>query len=178
MAGEKTSPKINYPYIPEGREIKYVPDDNPFMRLAENLRNTQSTDGVHPTGAVVVFRNEVIGTGANQSRLKSKRARSLHKRGFCIRRMLKIPSGQKYWLCPGCALSKHHAELRSIRDILRNGKSAKGADMYLYGHWWCCKPCWDGIQKAGIRNVYLLEGSERLFDRNHPDNIVGGRFKL
>ncbi|KKU19663.1 MAG: hypothetical protein UX29_C0001G0046 [Parcubacteria group bacterium GW2011_GWA2_46_10] len=63
MAGEKTSPKINYPYIPEGREIKYVPDDNPFMRLAENLRNTQSTDGVHPTGAVVVFRNEVIGTG-------------------------------------------------------------------------------------------------------------------
>ncbi|MCR4260786.1 MAG: hypothetical protein NUV96_00360 [Candidatus Colwellbacteria bacterium] len=174
MSGEK----IEYPYLPEGRDIQYVGDDNQFMRLAEEMRNTKSTDVVHPTGAVVVLEGEVIGKAANQSRLKSEKARAIHGKGFCIRRIFKIPSGKKYWLCPGCALSKHHAELQSLRDVLRNKRSAQGADMYLYGHWWCCKPCWDGIEKAGIKNVYLLEGSERLFDRNHPDNIVGGRVKI
>ena len=173
-----TGEKIEYPYIPEGRDIKYVSGDNPFMALAEKVRNTESTDAVHPTGAVVVLSGEVVGKAANQARLKNKTARIWHGKGLCIRRIFKIPSGQKDWLCPGCALSKHHAELQSIKDALRNRKSIQGADMYLYGHWWCCKPCWDGIEKAGIKNVYLLEGSEKLFDRNHPDNIVGGRVRL
>jgi len=172
------SEKIEYPYIPKGRTILHVPEDNPFMRLAEEMRNTKSTDAIHPTGAVIVLGGEIVGKAANQSRLKSKKARALHGNGLCIRRIFKIPSGKKYWLCPGCALSKHHAELQSLKDALRNGKSAQGADMYLYGHWWCCKPCWDGIEKASIKSVYVLEGSERLFNRNHPDNIVGGRVRL
>ena len=63
-----------YPYLPEGRNIKYVSIENPFMKEAMNVRNTFSTDYNHPTGAIVVKDNQVIGTGANQS--------LLHKRIF------------------------------------------------------------------------------------------------
>ncbi len=30
--------------------------------------------------------------------------------------------------------------------------------------------------EAGIQNVYLLEGSERMFDKNHAENIIGRQF--
>jgi hypothetical protein len=30
---------------------------------------------------------------------------------------------------------------------------------------------------AGIRDVYLLEGSEILFDKNDPGNIIGRQFE-
>jgi len=31
--------------------------------------------------------------------------------------------------------------------------------------------------EAGIGDVYLLEGSEALFNKNHPQNIVGKQFE-
>jgi hypothetical protein len=30
---------------------------------------------------------------------------------------------------------------------------------------------------AGIRDVYLMEGSERLFNKAHPDNVIGRQFE-
>lgn len=154
-----------YPYLPEGREIKYVPKDNEFMEKAMDARNTESTEHNFPTGAVVVKDNEIIGIGANQASIKNKSLIKLHKK-ICIRKILRIPSGQKYWLCPGCASYKHHAESRAVIDAKKNRGNIEGADLYLYGHWWCCKPCWDSMIKAGIRDVYLVENATKLFKKN------------
>ena len=154
-----------YPYLPEGRTIGYVPADNEFMREAMRLRNEELTDFQVPTGAVVVSNGEIIGRAANQSSLKNKKLIDFHKNVFCVRRFLKIPTGTKYWLCPGCAQFRHHAESRAVKDALKNKDYIKGANLYLYGHWWCCKPCWDAMIAAGIDKVYLVEGATGLFRR-------------
>lgn len=157
--------KDRYPYIPEGREIKYVPASNRFMEEATFLRNTQSSDLSHATGAVYVLNNKVIGKGANQSALKNSFLQQMHKKGWCLRKIFKIKTGEKYWLCPGCSKSKHHAETRAVKDAKANLKKHKGGDLYLYGHWWCCKPCWDIMLTVDVRNVYLIEGADKLFKR-------------
>ena len=154
---------ISYPYLPEGRTVLYIDAGNSFMKEAEYLAKNKSTDFYHPTGAVVVKNGVIIGRGANQSALKNKTLISLHKNYFCVRRILKIKTGEKYWLCPGCSSYKYHAESGAVRDALKNKQDIRGADLYLWGHWWCCKPCWDAMISAGIKDVYLLEGSEKLF---------------
>jgi deoxycytidylate deaminase len=52
----------------------------------------------------------------------------------------------------------------AIKDVATNGLDCQGADLYLYGHWWCCESCWKAMIAAKIRNVYLLENSENLFN--------------
>lgn len=164
---------IHYPYLPPGREILYVAPDNPFMKAAGEACRELSTDRQHPTGAVLVRDGKILLRSANQSAIKNKNLLVVHQRGFCVRKIFKIPSGKKYWLCPGCASSKNHAESRLVKEAKRGGVETAGADVYLWGHWWCCKPCWNSMIAAGIRDVYLLEGSERLFNKNQPDNIIG-----
>lgn len=167
---------IKYPYLPEERVIKYVELDNPWMAAAKEFSRLHATDRQMPTGAVIVKDRRIIGSGANQVPLKHPFLARMHKDYVCVRRILHIPSGQKYWLCPGCASAKHHSEARAARDATRKGEDAHGADMYLWGHWWACKPCWDAAIGVGIRDLYLLEGSETLFNRDKPGNIVGKQF--
>lgn len=156
-----------YPYLPEGRDFKYVPVSDPFMALCKEVTLTQSTEYNHPTGSVIVKDGKVVGTGANQAIFKNKKIQEWHKKFWCIRRLFKIKTGQKYWMCPGCAQSHNHAEPQSIKEAhKKNGPdSTVGADMYHYGHWWCCKPCWDAMIKAGIKNVYLVDNAEELFKK-------------
>ena len=153
----------DYPYLPEGRIIKHVSADDRFMREAKIVRDTTSTDLNHSTGAVVVLNGKIVGHGANRSALKNKKLLDFHKNVFCARRFLRIQSGEKYWLCPGCSSPRYHAETRATEDALKNRGSIQGADLYLYGHWWCCKPCWNAMITAGIHDVYLVEGAEEQF---------------
>ncbi|MDO8591130.1 MAG: deaminase [bacterium] len=164
-----------FPYIPTGSVIKYVPAQDRFMRFAEDACHELSTDHHHPTGAVLVKDGNVIARAANQSALKNKYLINLHRQGFCIRKFLKIPSGQKYWLCPGCASARSHAETLVVKEAFKSTIKPNGADVYLWGHWWCCEPCWNAMITAGIRDVYLLEGSEKLFNPKYPENVVGGK---
>lgn len=154
---------IKYPYLPEGREIKYVEESNAFMSVAKKIRDEKSTDKNHPTGAVVVKDGAIIGAWANQSALKNRKFVDFHQKGWCLRKLLKVKTGTKYWLCPGCSSYRFHAESGAVRNAVDNGHDTTGADLYLYGHWWCCKPCWDSMITAGIKNVYLLKGSEIIF---------------
>lgn len=164
---------IAFPYIAPGRAIKYVTADDRFMRAAASVCRELSTDHYHPTGAVLVKDDTVIARAASQSALKNKILLGLHRRGWCVRKLLKIPSGRKYWLCPGCASAKNHAETLVIAAARRLGLETAGADIYLWGHWWCCEPCWRAMTKAGVRDVCLLEGSDRLFNPKHLGNIAG-----
>ena len=159
--------KITYPYLPEGREILYVPDDNSFMAQAKSVCHTMGTEKQHPTGAVVVKNGQILGQAANMAGYTHAFLNNWHKKWMCVRRWFKIPSGQKYWMCPGCATNKNHAETRSVLEAIRvHGKEAvKDADVYLFGHWWCCKPCWDAMIEGGIKNVYLPESAKTGFRR-------------
>lgn len=160
---------IQYPYMPEGRTITYVPAGNPFMKEAKEYAQKYSKDKVMPNASIMVKQGKVIARGANGS--------TYHDTHECERVKKGIPTGQGYELCEGCH-PKNHGEPRAIADASKQGQETQGADIYLWGHWWCCEPCWNAMIKAGIRDVYLLEGSERLFNKNHPDNIIGRQFEV
>lgn len=153
------------PYLPDNVEIKYVEESDTFLSQAKHCRNNESTDYIQKTGAVIVKDGVVIGSGANQSSLRNKLLMKLHQKGFCIRRILKIKTGEKYWLCPGCSKSYHHAETRAVRDGISKGHDLNGSVLYLYGHWWCCKPCWDSMLNSGIHTVYLVTDADKQFKR-------------
>lgn len=160
--------KVEYPYLPEGCEIKYVPVDNVFMMTAKEYAKHHSLDNTMPTASVIVFNNEVIGIGANGS--------DYHKTHPCERVRLGSKTGEGYELCEGCH-PKNHSERKAIADSRGKGTLVSGADLYLWGHWWCCEPCWQEMLSAGIKNIYLMEGSEKLFNKNNPANIVGRQFE-
>lgn len=167
---------VKLPYTPEGVEILYVDETDPYMQAAKEFARLNATDRQMPTGSVIVKNGEILGRGANQVPLKSPLFTRIHKDYFCVRRILGIPSGQKYWLCPGCAFSKNHSEARAAGDVVRNGKDATDADLYLWGHWWACEPCCDAAIEVGVKRIFLLRESARLFNRDVPGNVVGRQF--
>jgi len=159
-----------YPYIPNDRTILYVPGNNLFMQAAEAVARTESTDKKTSTGVVVVDSSgNILVRAANQSALKNQFLLKTHP-DWCIRKLLGIPSGEKYWLCPGCASSRFHAEHYAMRKAKKAGIDVTNCDVYLWGHWWCCKPCWDAMIASGIRNVYLMEGTENGCNNSNPVN--------
>lgn len=155
---------IEYPYLPSGRSFTYVSTDNPFMQAARREALEHSLDDAVKTGSVVVKNDGIIGRGANGSMYHSLHGCERVRRG--------IPTGHGYELCEGCH-PKNHSERHAIRDAEKNECHTNGADLYLWGHWWVCQPCWEAIIAAGIERVFLLEGSERLFNKASPDNILG-----
>lgn len=161
--------KIQYPYLPEGREIKYVSSYDKYMIIARILAQVNSLDKTMPGAAVIVKDGRIIGMGANGS--------DYHKTCQCQRVLLGCKSGEGYDLCEGCH-PKNHSEAKAITSAkYQEGFAIGDADLYLWGHWWCCKDCWEKMIKIEIRNVYLLLGSEKLFNKEHPENIVGRQFE-
>ena len=154
--------------MPPDRRIHYVPAGNEYMQLAKKFSKENSLDKTMPTTSVLVRDGKVIAMGANGS--------DYHRNNICERVKQKIPTGQGYELCEGCH-PKNHSESKAIRDAIAKNEKVEGADHYLWGHWWCCQPCWDAMLSHNIANVYLMEGSEKFFDKNHPENIVGRQFE-
>lgn len=167
MAHETTTPNgFTYPYLPEECQILYVPGDNGYMQAAKEIAHEQSLDKNMPTGSVVVVGNEIVGRGANGS--------DYHETHGCERVRLGIPTGQQYELCEGCS-PVNHSEPRAIEDALKNTDSLEGADLYLWGHWWCCSPCWTAMLKNEIKTVYVMDNSDILFNKEAKDNLVDAR---
>ena len=148
---------IKYPYLPEGRTILYVQADNRYISAAREIAEISSTDKKVATGAVIVDKEGKIVIGAsNQTLIKNKFLFDTHPK-WCLRKLFKIPTGQKYWMCPGCASSRNHAEARAVAKSKKFKINISGCDLYLWGHWWCCQPCWDKMINAGIKDVYLTK---------------------
>jgi deoxycytidylate deaminase len=154
--------QINYPYKPEDREYLYTDMKNEFMQEAMNAAHTEEKHHFTATGCALVRDGKVISTGSNLE---------YHLEHGCERIRQNMPPGVGYELCEGCTYS-NHAEATAIRHASETGVDVSGSDAYIWGHWWACKPCWDNMIKAGIKDVYLLEGSEIYFDRNNPENHV------
>ncbi len=144
------------PYLPSGREVLYVPVSNKYMQLAKQAAESESLDKQHPTGAVLVKDGVVLATGANGSKF--------HEQFGCVRKLIKAPTGKLYGLCGGCS-PKNHAEQKAIKKGYKEGHDLAGADLYLWGHWWCCESCWSVMIDAGIRNVYLPEAAWEAFGK-------------
>ncbi len=161
--------QIFYPYLPEGRKIEYVGGNNLYMFLAKMYAKKYSQDKIMPGAAVVVKDERMIGKGANGS--------NYHKEHPCQRVALECKSGEKYELCEGCH-PKNHSERKAIQNAQDNGHDVNGANLYLWGHWWCCGSCWGKMDREGIDRVFLLKDSEILFNKEHPDNIVGRQFEV
>ncbi len=169
---------IEYPYLPKGYTILYVPSDNKFIQEAKKVAYTNSTDKRFSTGAVIVnIKNEIIvSRGSNKSPLTNEKLINLHKK-YCFRKLFNIPSGQKYWFCPGCAAGDHHAEYRASKKLIKKGFDKNDQfDLYLWGHWWICSECWAKMIEVPIRNVYVMEESEILFNEKNPNNIIKHKF--
>jgi deoxycytidylate deaminase len=153
--------RIVYPYLPEGKSIKYVNLDNEFMKAAhENLDHQGCVK--HPTSAVVVKNGKIIGQGTNAGKYVE----------VCPR--WGSPTGKNYGPCKKVCKQDGHAEVTSVANAKKSGHETHGADLYLYGHWWCCEKCWNVMIEAGIENVYLLDKSWKLF--NPEVNIVMQRW--
>ncbi len=141
-----------YPYLPEGRTILYVSKNNPFILEAEKIAGKTGCVK-QATGAVVVKDGKIIGRGCNAG----KRVE------ICPRVERGSKTGEDYHFCKELCLQEGHGEVTSIKDAKQKGHDTTDADLYLYGHWWCCKNCWDTMIAAGINNVYLLEGATEKF---------------
>lgn len=168
MAKILNKPELPYE-PPEKCSITYVGFKHPHMQEAFLVARQQSLDRNMPAGAVLVKNGKTVGSGANGS--------TYHDEHGCKRARLGIPTGQGYELCEGCH-PRNHAELRAIEDALANGHITNGAVLYLWGHWWCCEACWEAMTKAGVFQVCLLEGSEILFNREAPGNVVGDQGQI
>jgi deoxycytidylate deaminase len=160
---------IQYPYIPKDVSIRYVVESNEYMILAKEYARLHSLDAIMPTGAILVKDSNVIGAGANGS--------DYHEKNGCERVKQNIPTGEGYELCEGCS-PKNHAEPKAISNAIQNGYDLKNADLYLWGHWWCCLDCWNIMLSSGINQVYLMKGSEILFNKENEHNIVGRQFTI
>lgn len=147
-------PKIEYPYLPEGKKILYVSENNEFMLEAKKI-SEDSGCSKQSTGAVIVKDGEIIGKGCNAGK----------KVEPCPRILKGSKTGEDYHLCKDICKQEGHSEVMSIKNTADNAQNPKGADLYLYGHWWCCKNCWDNMIKAEIKNVYLVENAYGKFNR-------------
>jgi deoxycytidylate deaminase len=163
--------KIDYPYLPPGKTIKYVLETNEYMVLAKSFAKEYSLDYLIPGSAVVVKNGNVIGIGANGS--------DFHKKYGCERVRLGCETGKGYELCPGCS-QENHSEIRAIDSAIKNSKKGildvDGADLYLWGHWWFCEYCWNRMIQVGIKDAHLMYESDVLFNKKHPSNILGRQF--
>lgn len=160
---------IIYPYIPDDEEIHYVDSDNKFIVAAKKYAKDHSHDDVIPTGAVIVNEGKIIGYGSNGS--------EYHEKHGCERVRRGIPTGQGYELCEGCH-PKNHSEPRAIKDVIKNHSEdvLTNSELYLWGHWWACESCWKAMIDAGIKKVYLEKHSQKLYNKEHPENIIGSQF--
>ena len=159
---------IKYPYLPENRQFLFVPADHKYMIMAKEYARENALDKTMPSTVVIAKDDTVLGIGANGS--------DYHEKNACNRVELGCQTGEGYDLCEGCH-PKNHSETTAINDAIENGNDFLDADLYLWGHWWCCEPCWEKIIEVGINNIYLLEKSEILFNKDHPDNIIGKQFE-
>ncbi len=164
---ELAKKQIKYPFMHSKGAIDYVPADNKYMLEAKEYSRKHSIDKAMPTGTVLVKDGKIIGRGANGSHY--------HETHICERVRLNIPTGQGYELCEGCH-PKNHSEPHAIADAKKHGHDTKGAEAYLWGHWWACEPCWTALIEAGVTKMHLMRGSEVLFNKEHPENIVGRQF--
>lgn len=65
-----------------------------------------------------------------------------------------MPSGQGYELCKSVCQQEGHAE---VMAILKAGRKAEGACIYLDGHTYFCQSCQNTASSAGVLSLKLTK---------------------
>ncbi|MFH0928486.1 MAG: hypothetical protein V1821_03365 [bacterium] len=149
---------VKYPYLPEGREFKFVPLTHPMMQEAIKAQKELAGDPLWPIGTVLTRDNRVLARAGNGFN------RGSQGKHICPRIVQECKSGEGYDLCALHA-PEGHAERMIREEARRLGIPTEGADLYFFGHWWFCEPCWQEVIAAGIRDTILPEGADRLFSK-------------
>jgi tRNA(Arg) A34 adenosine deaminase TadA len=164
---------ITYPYLPPNRGFKFVPLSDPHMMAAEVARRECAGDSLYPVGVVLVRDDEVLARAGNGFN------RGSGTKHICPRVVLDCPSGTGYDLC---ALhdSIGHAETMLMQVAHDQGIDPADCDVYMFGHWWCCEPCWKAMIDAGVRDVCVLDDAHERFsrDRVFAETLTGSRTDL
>lgn len=123
-------------------------------------------------GAVIVKNDEVIATGYAGAPRGRKNCTDL---GYCIRRQMNIPRGERYELCRSV-----HAEANAIISAER--EKMIGATMYISGREAdsleyiknsnSCSMCKRLIINAGIRSVFIRDTDEAYREIDVNDWII------
>jgi len=152
---KEARPVEKYPYLPEGRTILYAAESHPHMAAAKEMAR-QSKGCKQNVGVVIVKDDQVVARGANCIEIAKQSM-------YCPRGVLGCKSGEGYEYCNTCLGS--HGEYAAIVDAQQNNVDTRGADVYLYGHWWACEPCWNVMIEAGIKDFYLLDTADEQFKK-------------
>lgn len=139
-----------------------------FIDLAKNISIRSNCLSAN-MGAIITKENVILSTGYVGAPRKTK---DCYEKGYCLRRKLNIPSGERYELCVSV-----HAEQNAIINSARNGVSVKDGTMYIYGTKVYqnsniaidaipCFICKKMIINAGIKTVVCStkDGSYKVFD--------------
>ena len=139
-------------------------------------------------GAVITVDNALVSSGYTGAPRKTK---DCYKRGYCIRRKMKVQSGQRYELCASV-----HAEQNAIINAARNGAKIVGGTMYLYSEKsyhgiiepidaFPCFICKKMLVNAGLEKVICStkEGSYKAYKiedwvKEWQDQDISGEFKI
>lgn len=164
---------INYPYLPPNRGFKFVPLNDPHMIAAEVARRECAGDSLYPVGVVLVREGEILARAGNGFN------RGSATKHICPRVVLECPSGTGYDLCK-LHDSIGHAEPMLMQVAVEQGIDPTGCDVYMFGHWWCCEPCWKAMIDAGVKDVYVLDDAHERFSRENvfAETLTGSRTDL
>ena len=147
--------------------------DKRFMEMTEQIGSWSSCfkENRH-VGAVIVKNDEVIATGYAGAPRGRKNCTDL---GYCIRRQMNIPRGERYELCRSV-----HAEANAIISAER--EKMIGATLYLSGreadsgeyikNSSSCSMCKRLIINAGIQNVFIRDTDEEYREIDVTDWIA------
>jgi len=150
-------------------EYNRLSKDQYYLDLARSVCRRATCTKVE-IGAVIIRDDQVVSTGYCGAPRGTK---SSLDHGFCLRKKLGIPSGQRYELCRSV-----HAEQNAIINAARSGTSVLGGDMYIYGRLreegkedkvinaFPCFICKKMVINAGIIRVIcsLKDGSFKVFE--------------
>lgn len=162
-----------YPYLPEGRVFMFVAESDPHMQAAAQAARELAGDSTWPVGIVLVRDGQVLARAGNGFN------RGPGEPHLCPRILKGSKTGEDYDLC-SLHNAEGHAEPMLMKAAAEAGIPTEGADVYMYGHWWACQPCWGALIKGGIRDVYLVENAHVLFSketvyrqtlRGYPEHI-------
>lgn len=120
-----------------------------------------ATDRQVPVGAVLVCNEKVIQAAANTG-IKNKIINDFHVKKVCVRRLLRIPSGRYYWLCPACVNPRMHPEQQLIRWARSHHVDLSQCRLYLWGHHTCCPSCTQKVLSTALKEVLICEGCENF----------------
>lgn len=152
-------------YYQDSKWYKFVPSDNQYMILAKNAALQHSLTSVFPIGIVAVKNGNILATAGNGNGYHEKNINSEGHIKGCVRRFVsneqektggqKLLSGEGFELCTGCSVDSH-AESNLLKSVPTKSV-LEDADVYMYGHFWCCEDCWKKLLDAKIQNVYIVE---------------------